>query len=766
MARQEINVNAGVREFEAYMDFSGGMNNNASNERLADNEFTLMQNVDLNKRGSVKKRTGRTVEIPTVFSGTVANPSVQGVFFFNRQGVPNPDMIFAVSGKLYYKLSTSLQPVVLEIPITGLPGGFQTDRVVEAVQFYQTLYVATGTKLVKVEFNASGGGYFTASVAKPYEPNSQEIRYIGLNALLGYAMSTTNDSSITQSSGFEIKGIIPKQESTGKTLVNGLKGERIKLDTYIKHNTALANYNSANNQYQFFYRVSNLEDMEKITVSEKIIKNTGLRTVFTTTSEIRPETIEVFVDGEKQIFGGDYILATGGYGFVMQYQVGSTSHDVTVTYSWKPNWFNSNSNYATIVGWEYTGNSPSFVLKPSVATTFDFKVQVLFAIGVQSSEYVYERFDVKTTRQKQDVFDDSAYTLHSCNRIRLHWDRLMLFGDTSQPTQIYISELGNGDYYPVNNTLRFDTGKQEDITTVVRVQDFLTVFTPTTIHTVSGKSPDNYQISLINNDIGCIAPLSAVLTGNVITFLSEEGVFALQPNMFKLEQMNVARADLNIKGEVPKDTNACAINYDSQYWLCYPNRKIIYRFYYESKVWVKDISDKLNFVQFIKDGDNVYNLAKDAVLYKHSKSVYKDGNSGYNMIVESKYFDLSKSFNFKKLKRLYMLARAYNNYDVNYNVYVYADSAIVLTPETGQASINQDDYVVWTPVVTPNVNVVGSTVFGLWELGEDAFGDRYLDVQKARIQGKCRRVKVRFENDQDQEVEIFGFGLEFKLKKP
>jgi hypothetical protein len=73
---------------------------------------------------------------------------------------------------------------------------------------------------------------------------------------------------------------------------------------------------------------------------------------------------------------------------------------------------------------------------------------------------------------------------------------------------------------------------------------------------------------------------------------------------------------------------------------------------------------------------------------------------------------------------------------------------------------------VWTTTTTPNIEFFNGTNFGHWTLGESPFGEQYISVQKARIRGKCRRVKVKFVNSQDKEVEIFGFGLEFKLKKP
>jgi hypothetical protein len=146
------------------------------------------------------------------------------------------------------------------------------------------------------------------------------------------------------------------------------------------------------------------------------------------------------------------------------------------------------------------------------------------------------------------------------------------------------------------------------------------------------------------------------------------------------------------------------------------------------------------------------------------------------MIVESKYFDLSKSFNFKKLRRLYVLGMCYDTYDAEFFTSVYSDNTIVLDPEFGQAVVTphplaQDqnlppNVATWVVSMTPNVTFEHGTTFDVWELGEDQFGEKTLSVQKTRIRGKCRRVKLKFINTQDSLVELFGFGLEFKLKKP
>lgn len=82
------------------------------------------------------------------------------------------DEIVAISGQLY-------KNNVL-LPITGL-SSFQDTEQIEAVQYAGTLYIATGTKLVQYSTNEFNIG--VCKVVDPYLPTTQEMTYIGTNAL-------------------------------------------------------------------------------------------------------------------------------------------------------------------------------------------------------------------------------------------------------------------------------------------------------------------------------------------------------------------------------------------------------------------------------------------------------------------------------------------------------------------------------------------------------------------------------------------------------
>ena len=253
MARQSIQVNPGLKEFEAYMDFSGGINTETSNERLKDNEFTQMVNVDLSSRGSVKKRTGYS----TIQAIGLPSDNPQGMFFFYRKDRNNPDIIFAVNGNLYVRKSG--QSFVNLLEIEGM-ASFDENIIVEGVQYYNKLYVATGTNIVVVEVNETNGVY-SAKVIEPYEPNSNELKYIGTNSLLGFGMSDTINNAFTNVNQFSVKGLTFKEFGTGKTLINAETKTRFLVNAYVNHNPAIsASYYKS---YSFYYKKSGIADAKE-----------------------------------------------------------------------------------------------------------------------------------------------------------------------------------------------------------------------------------------------------------------------------------------------------------------------------------------------------------------------------------------------------------------------------------------------------------------------------------------------------------------------
>lgn len=176
------------KHMEVYHNFSGGLNTVTSNDNLDPSELTNLVNIDLGERGSLKRRNGFTKFLKT--DGVEGKG--QGFFrYYDSQG--NGKFIMAIEGKLYVEDG--------EIEIEGLPDGFQTERHVEAVQFLDSLFIATGTELVEYDGEV-------AKVVEPYMPEPLEYLYIGTNALAEDPDSHIKDGEATF---LRIDGVFPNK---------------------------------------------------------------------------------------------------------------------------------------------------------------------------------------------------------------------------------------------------------------------------------------------------------------------------------------------------------------------------------------------------------------------------------------------------------------------------------------------------------------------------------------------------------------------------
>ena len=184
--------------------------------------------------------------------------------------------------------------------------------------------------------------------------------------------------------------------------------------------------------------------------------------------------------------------------------------------------------------------------------------------------------------------------------------------------------------------------------------------------------------------------------------------------------------------------------------------------YYNNTVNICEVHNSTN-KQYVQD----FNVYTDGGIYSSGTHGTYTGGTAYTTIATTKYFDLSLQFNFKKLRRLYVIARLQNE-DIPLAIAVKADAAVALDPEVGTAVVDPYTHVVtWSTTTVPNFNFYAGTYpLSNWILGINPLGDSTLSVLKTNIRAKCRRVQLTFEHTSGTPCEIYGFGLEFRAKRP
>lgn len=551
--------------------------------------------------------------------------------------------ILALDGRLYKDGA--------EIPITGL-SSFQTDRMIEAVQYMDKLYIATGTKLVTYDGTK-------AEVIVPYKPEPLEALYIGTN---GLADDPDNYLADGTSAVLQINGVRPDNR----------------------------------------YGVVNKDNYFTVYVSKP------------TSSVIE---------------------------YKMQWRLQDTD-DWTTGRDWN------------------TSN------RIKLMSNLSRDYQLRFLIRIQGTTEEVESWIPKYTVKEIDENKvEDVSTMQQCNRILLHWERIVLYGDPTNKDMIYVSDLERPDYIPTLNTLRFENQANEGLTSIVKFRDMLVAFTPHSIQGLTGRSPEDFTRLFLSSSVGCIAPYSACVMENYVAFLSLEGIHILKTLGYSETRANVEKIDSLVDNLVYRDSDACAVTANGQYQITFPSRKTRLRFYYQDKVWTKDESEKLDFSRMYEFQGTVYGLSKGRTAFLRSDPTTWD-DDGY--VYEDKYvfkdYDFNEPYNPKKLKEMQLLVgqKEYTGISVS----VYADGAPILSPDESYAEVNENDEVVWVDKQSPNVTIDAGTTLGSWIMGRSGFGNVESSVKKIPISGKCRRVRLEITHKEATPNTVLGVGFIYKSKKP
>ncbi|MGG4267437.1 hypothetical protein [Peribacillus simplex] len=583
----------------------------------------------------------------------------QGYFRYYR-----PDgsfkSIVAVNGKLILDGG--------DLAIKGLPDGFQNERMIEAVQWKNRLFIATGTKLVEYDGTI-------AKVVEPYKPKPLEALYIGLNGLSDFPDNFMEDG---ESANLQINGVVPN-------LQKGVVGQKTTFNTFISKPVEI-------NQVEYKYEY-------------------GKRSWSTNSGDI--SNLKLGKDWSDSKTWG--FTPTDDTDWIIQVSVRVKATDI----------------------------APAG--EPEIFTIPTYKV----------------------TPYNENKAVDTNW-VGTCNRIMLYWDRLIVYGDNTHASQVYISHLSNPRYFPVNNTLDFENPEQEAISKIITFRDMLIIFMPSSVQGLFGKAPDGdspFVRHVIHTGIGCIAPETAKVMGNTVVFLSKEGVQMLKSFDFNENRMNIQELDASIKDQITADKNACGLVFDNQYHLTFPDRKERYRYYVNKGVWTKDASPYFDFGRMYEwQSELVVQSLYSGEIYQFSPGVYNDLGHIYEDRILTKSFDMGLPYNPKKIREIQIISER-NNYNTELSVNVQVDDNAVVSSERITPYIEGNKVV---PNISnePNVFIDAGTVLGSWKMGVSSFSKSNTEKVVIPCSGKGRTMSVDIRNKQDSPQAILGLAVAFKVKKP
>lgn len=370
---------------------------------------------------------------------------------------------------------------------------------------------------------------------------------------------------------------------------------------------------------------------------------------------------------------------------------------------------------------------------------------------------------VNVTNSETDSMLD---TIKKCRYIGIRGTRVFVSGNPDDPNALYFSEIGRPDYFKTTsgNPVLAMSADGDIITGLAEYHGALLVFKSRHIYAWFGNDPKtDVEFQKLNAHTGTKSFRTIQAVGNFLFFLGEDGIYALSGTYKDVistteVSVNIRPMFKNVKHNSDYTINTpCAIYKDGVYMLSFGaldsnmNDTVVALFVElvdtESSRVPAGIFTGWNISDFLNSLDgNLYSASSVVGRVHLHEDIYNDMGQPINFHVKFAHKSMDTPIHIKKFKNGYIAMRQFD----------YTEAAPI------ELEI-QVDYVTKTAEVIPDE----SLVFDVrdWDVSNWDWTD--LVSKKFKIKERGKRVTFTIkDNEVDHNIEIYGLGVEYKMKKP
>ena len=123
----------------------------------------------------------------------------------------------------------------------------------------------------------------------------------------------------------------------------------------------------------------------------------------------------------------------------------------------------------------------------------------------------------------------AAISAAPIGNIGIVWQNRVFFaGVSTARTRLYYSDIGDSTTWGASSYVDIPSPYDGDeITGIAILYGNLIIFKRWSIYIIQGDSPDNWVVSKTNSAVGCISPYSVVGVENLVYFVSDKGLYAM-----------------------------------------------------------------------------------------------------------------------------------------------------------------------------------------------------------------------------------------------
>jgi len=347
------------------------------------------------------------------------------------------------------------------------------------------------------------------------------------------------------------------------------------------------------------------------------------------------------------------------------------------------------------------------------------------------------------------------------------YDRVVYF----KGNVLWFSEIARYDYIPNYNFIILPIDSTDEVTGIKFFRTSYIIFTKRRIYKISGDFESaSLTLDLVNANIGCTAPRTPMVIGNLMFFVSTQGLRALKTDSFRENLENVVEFDEAINPLIKCNEFSQAIMYKDQYVLLFNNGDApgeitvnyrpfpipnALRYYYRTGGFVSDeygLGGQPDFI-FMENG-LMYSL-RDNGCYRYGDA-YSDFGKDYDCLLETAGITFGYPSHEKKVKAVTMKAGGGSS------------------NQPIQVDLAADGELVSSSSMIPTGEVDGSVIYENQnpdlkdsELITTLFGEGVYNyhTKKMRLSAKGKNIALRLQASADDRLTIQSIGYVYKLGK-
>jgi len=338
-------------------------------------------------------------------------------------------------------------------------------------------------------------------------------------------------------------------------------------------------------------------------------------------------------------------------------------------------------------------------------------------------------------------------------------------GTTKYPSHIVISETLNpaGFTFTGTSTTRgviFEcgTGDGSAIEALVPIYNTdvgaenLLIFKTNSVWLLTGTTPDNMNVTKINNDYTCVGPNAAVQVGKDVYFISTGGIYTIgnnaesgtiQPTMDGSTKIKASFAQINIASA--SASWAQHLPWRKEVWFAIPTGSstvpdtiFVLRYDQEQPIWTQ--RKDFNALVPIKYNNSLYTGGSDGKVQEWFLSNTYDGTN-FEYEYKYDYFDFKDLAKNKRLRDLYL----------------FLDTAVSGVVETKEQWQFDKGIKSWTTLPTLTVSAAAAYDTAVYDTAE--YTDPTINFYKHKIpvRGNGQRLQLIFKGTTSVPCVFFGF---------